>query len=97
MTTINRTTLCEMANKAIATREAKRVERLTHYVETRAIPEIVDKATEGAFSHRLSCFTDCSAGDLEIIKNILEKNYELTVKNVADSLSLVVYWGEENN
>ena len=98
MTTINRNALNELANKANEEKRLARVERLEKLIETRVIPELVEKAKAGCYSHIAQCFCDCNAADFEIIKKILEEKYGFTVKDRAtNALTLVICWDNENN
>ena len=97
MTTINRNTLNELANKVNEEKEIARMERLEKIVEKRVLPELVEKAKAGCYSHMAQCFNDCTTGDFEIIKKILVEKYDLTVKDRAMShLTLFIFWDEES-
>ena len=98
MTTINRNALNELANKINEEKRLARIERLEKLIETRVLPELVEKAKAGCYSHIAQCFCDCNVADFEIIKKTLEEKYGFTVKDRAtSSLTLVICWDNENN
>lgn len=98
MTTINRNALNELANKVNEEKRLAKIERAEKLVEERVLPELVEKAKAGCYSHMAQCFCDCNASDFELIKKILEEKYGFTVKDRATStLTLIIYWENENN
>ena len=98
MTTINRNALNELANKVNEEKRLARIERLEKLIETRVMPELVEKAKAGCYSHIAQCFCDCNVADFEFIKKTLEEKYGFTVKDRAtNSLTLVICWDNENN
>jgi hypothetical protein len=98
MTTINRNALNELANKVNEEKRLAKIERLEKLIEERVLPELVEKAKAGCYSHIAQCFCDCNVADFEIIKKTLEEKYGFTVKDRATtSLTLVICWDGENN
>ena len=98
MTTINRNALNELANKVNEEKRLAKIERLEKLIEERVLPELVEKAKAGCYSHIAQCFCDCNVADFEIIKKTLEEKYGFTVKDRAtNTLTLVICWDNENN
>lgn len=98
MATINRNALNELANKANEEKRLAKIERLEKLIEERVLPELVEKAKAGCYSHIAQCFCDCTVADFEIIKKTLEEKYGFTVKDRAtNALTLVICWDNENN
>ena len=98
MTTINRNALNELANKVNEEKRLVKIEKAEKLVEKRVIPELVEKAKAGCYSHIAQCFCDCSRADFEIIKKTLEEKYGFTVKErTTTSFTLIISWGDENN
>lgn len=97
-TTINAKALNELANKVNEEKRLARIARLEKLIEERVLPELVEKAKVGCYSHIAQCFCDCNVAEFEIIKKTLEEKYGFTVKDRAtNALTLIICWENENN